>query len=197
MTTLLQENAEINRQRIQVLEASKQRLLWAQIIVGILVVSILAALGYFWHLHAKNLVNRGVEAISNTLSNFQDSFLQFVDTTQMASNSERLKFCVESKHKQRSNKSSAGCQATPDLELTLDAPDRRRQALSAQRATNISPRLLCRRTSTIQVRPGFPRHARGSASGACRRYRYCNCSNTEKAEETPALRRTNPMNFSP
>ena len=138
MTTLLQENAEINRQRIQVLEASKQRLLWAQIIVGILVVSILAALGYFWHLHAKNLVNRGVEAISNTLSNFQDSFLQFVDTTQMASNSSVSSFALNQNTSNDQISLQRDAKATPDLELTLDAPDRRRQALSAQRATNIS-----------------------------------------------------------
>lgn len=138
MTTLLHENAEINRQRIQILEAGKQRLLWAQITVGVLVISILAALAYFWHLHARNLVNRGVEAISNTLSNFQDSFLQFVDTTQLAGNSSIFSFALNEHNNSNGANQKTSKTPTLDVDLDLETTDRRRQALSAQRATNIS-----------------------------------------------------------
>ncbi|WMW81693.1 FimV/HubP family polar landmark protein [Undibacterium cyanobacteriorum] len=164
MTTLLQENAEINRQRIQIMESGKQRLLWAQALVAIFVMSILAALAYFWHLHARNLVNRGMHAISNTLSNFQDSLLQFVDTSDLAAHSSVSSFALaqgpqdsnqqdihkpdsskldmwkqEAKQEFRQepsfvNQASQSNQTAPDI----DTAERRRQALSAQRSTNIS-----------------------------------------------------------
>lgn len=117
MNNLLLENAEINRKRIQLLESDKRKVFWTQSLVIFLIVAMLAALVTFWRIHASNMLNRGISALSNTLSNFQDSFFNFVDTTQLATNSSVSSFQM--------NAEFPNSDAVIDFDLNLNTTNKR------------------------------------------------------------------------
>lgn len=128
MHTLLLENAEINRKRIELLESDKKRVFWTQSLVVFLIVSMLVALFAFWRMHATAMINRSISALSNTLSNFQDSFFNFVDTTQLAANSQVSSFQLQTEIGE----------AEPALDFDLDLSPAKKRSSPVNKTTNIS-----------------------------------------------------------
>lgn len=117
MNALLLENAEINRKRIELLESDKRKAFWTQSLVIFLIAAIAIALFYFWRLHAARVINNSLVALSDTLSNFQDSFFNLVDTTQLASNSSVSSFQIPN--------DSTTSTSIIDHKLDLQTPARR------------------------------------------------------------------------
>ncbi|MBC3880794.1 hypothetical protein H8K35_02270 [Undibacterium sp. LX40W] len=128
MNTLLLENAEINRKRIELLESDKKRVFWTQSLVVFLIASMLVAVFAFWRMHATAMINRSISALSNTLSNFQDSFFNFVDTTQLAANSQVSSFQLQAEIGD----------ADEALDFDLDLSPTKKRSSYVNKTTNIS-----------------------------------------------------------
>ncbi len=128
MNTLLLENAEINRKRIELLESDKRKVFWTQSLVVFLILAMAVALFSFWRLHAARMINNSLAAISDTLSNFQDSFFNLVDTTQLASNTSVSSFQMPVEMPS----------SEPKLDHDLNLQANSRRELTRQKTTNIS-----------------------------------------------------------
>lgn len=128
MNSLLLENAEINRKRIELLESDKRKVFWTQSLVVFLIIAMAIALFSFWRLHATRMINNSLAALSDTLSNFQDSFFNLVDTTQLASNTSVSSFQMQVE--------VPSAETKLDHDLNLQANSRRE--FTRQKTTNIS-----------------------------------------------------------
>lgn len=86
LTKLLAENARINKEKIEYLEAQSQKVFWTQCLIGFLVLMMLVSLFSFWRLHVQHKFQDGIEALTTSIKNFQDSLfsLSFIDTSQLS-----------------------------------------------------------------------------------------------------------------
>ncbi|WP_222613856.1 FimV/HubP family polar landmark protein [Undibacterium seohonense] len=81
--SLLAENKRINQEKIQYLESQSQRVFWTQCLIGFLIIAMLISLFSFWRLHVQHKFQTGLDSLTTSLRNFQDSIfsLSFIDTS--------------------------------------------------------------------------------------------------------------------
>ena len=83
LRSLLAENSRINQEKIQFLESQSQRVFWTKCLIGFLILMMLVSLFSFWRLHVQHKFQTGLDSLTTSLRNFQDSLfsLSFIDTS--------------------------------------------------------------------------------------------------------------------